>query len=165
MMSDRKQKILAHLSENRAVLNAVLDQLTPEQWETSIQDGDEHWTPHNLLAHLFDAERGMVGQATRIAAGETPIPPDFDLDRWNRRAVKKMSDQTVADLRRSLAETRAAAVQAIEALPEAGLDVIGRHSSLQMLSVEAIFRLIGSHEHDHTAIIAAAFKLPISASA
>ena len=160
-MSERKQKILADLAHARVLLDAVLDQLTAEQWEMSIQDGDEHWTPHNLLAHLFDAERGMVGQATRIAAGETPIPPDFDLDRWNRRAVKKLNDQSVADLRHNLTETRAAVNQAIEALPEAGLDVIGRHSSLQMLSVEAIFRLIGSHERDHAANIAAAFKLPM----
>ncbi len=162
-MSDRKQTILAQLTLTRGHLNEVLDLLTTDQWETTIQGDDEHWTPHNMLAHLTDAERGMVGQATRIAASETPIPPDFNLDRWNRRTVKKLENLTVADLRARLVESRAAAIQAIEAMPEAGLDLIGRHSSLEMMTVEAIFRLIGSHERDHATIISSAFKIQVSA--
>lgn len=162
MMSNRKQALLTHLTETRATLNHVLDQLTEAQWETPIQEGDERWTAHHMLAHLFDAERGMVNQATRIAAGETPIPPDFDLNRWNRRAVQKLQDQTVADLRARLLETRAVAQQALETLPDAALDSVGRHSSLQMMSVEVMFRLIGDHERAHAALIAEAFQLPLS---
>ncbi len=158
-MIDRKQAILADLERARAVLNSVLDKLTPEQWAMPVQEGDAHWTAHQVLSHLFDAERGMISQAVRIAAGEEPIPPDFDLNRWNKRATEKLKDKSVAELRQGLAELSLKLKEELDKLSEAQLDRIGRHSSLQMMSVEQIIQLIGAHEIAHAEGIAAALGL------
>ncbi|MHB8625322.1 MAG: DinB family protein [Aggregatilineales bacterium] len=159
-MSDRTQEMLTELERQRAALLGVLRRLTPAQWETPVQDGDSHWTARQMVAHLSDAERGMVGQATRIAAGEEPIPPDFDLSRWNKRAVEKLNEKSSAELLQSLTESRVRLKEALAKLTDADLDKVGRHSSLQMMTVEAIFRLIGTHEFNHATIIASALKLP-----
>jgi|SRR5579859_651550 len=156
-MIDRKQAILDGLENARAKLNNVLDRLTPEQWEKPVQEGDAHWTARQILSHLYDAERGMIGQVIRIANGEEPIPPDFDLNRWNKRATEKLQDKTVAELRQSLVETRARLKEELAKLSDAQLDRIGRHSSLRMMSVEQILREIGVHELEHGKNIAAAF--------
>ncbi len=160
-MSDRTQEILIELEQQRSILLNVLRRLTPEQWEMPVQDGDSHWTARQMLAHLSDAERGMIGQATRIAAGDEPIPPDFDLSRWNKRAVEKLNEKSSAELLQSLTDSRARLKEALTKLTDADLDKVGRHSSLQMMTVEAIFRLIGTHEVDHATNIASALKLPM----
>jgi uncharacterized protein (TIGR03083 family) len=159
-MTDRTQAILADLQRQRGILLNVIERLTPEQWETPVQDGDAHWTARQMLSHLCDAERGMTGQAIRIAAGEEPIPPDFDLSRWNKRAVEKLSEKSPAELVQNLEETRARLKEVIARLTDPDLDKIGRHSTLRMMSVEAIIREIGIHEIDHASVIAAAFHLP-----
>lgn len=164
MITDRTQALLTDLERQRAVLLSVLKRLSEEQWDIPVQEGDARWTARQMLAHLYDAERGMTGQATRIAAGEEPIPPDFDLSRWNKRTVEKLNEKTPAELLQGLNETRARLKEALARLTDADLDKVGRHSSLRMMSVEAIFREIGIHEIIHATAIADAFHWPVPAA-
>ena len=163
MLTERSQAILTELERQRAALLSVLNRLSPEQWEIAVQEGDAHWTARQMLSHLYDAERGMTGQAMRIAAGEEPIPPDFDLNRWNKRSVEKLNEKTPAELLQSLTETRARLKDTLAKMTDADLDKVGRHSTLRMMSVEAILREIGIHEIIHAKAIAEAFHWPVPA--
>jgi hypothetical protein len=153
-MSDRKTAILGDLDQTRQSLIQVLDSMAPDDWEKTIQEADQHWTVRQIVAHLVDAQRGMTGQISKINAGEEPIPPDFDLSRWNKRAVEKSADKSSQELLKALEDGRVALKQAVETLTDADLDKQGRHSSLEIMSLEQIARLIGAHEAEHAAMIA-----------
>jgi len=153
-MSNRKADILSLLDQTRQQLKAVLDRLQPGDWETQIQDEDQQWTVRQVVSHLVDAQRGMTSQVTRINAGQEAVPPDFDLNRWNKRAVEKAADKTPPELLIMLEEGRAALKQVLDTLSDTDLDKRGRHSSLKIMSIEEIIRLIGTHEADHARIMA-----------
>ena len=120
----------------------MCDHLQIGDWEKTIQDEDQQWTVRQIVSHLVDAQRGMTGQISKISAGEDIIPADFDLNRWNRRAVEKQADKTPQDLIASLEDGRTALKQVVNGLSDDQLDKRGRHSSLQIMSVEEIIRLI-----------------------
>ncbi len=153
-MSMRKTAIVNLLDQTRQQLKAVLDRLQPGDWETPVQEADQKWTVRQIVSHLVDAQRGMTVQITRINAGEATVPPDFDLNRWNKRSVEKAADKQPPELLTALDEGRTALKQVLDGLSDSDLDKRGRHSSLQIMSIEEIARLIGTHEADHTKIIA-----------
>ena len=76
---------------------AVLSILQPEDVESHVYttEGVE-WKVRDVLAHLADAERGLLGQIRRLLVGQPTVPDDFDLNRWNRSAVRRRKDQTYA---------------------------------------------------------------------
>ncbi len=158
-MSDRKTNILTGLDQTRHTLTVVLDHLRPEDWEQPVQDEDQCWTARQMVVHLVDSQKGMTTQIRRIHAGEETVPPDFDLNRWNRRAVEKAADRTPEELRAALGSDRAALKQVLGGLSDADLDKQGRHSSLKIMSIEEIAVLIGTHERDHAQVIARRFAL------
>jgi uncharacterized damage-inducible protein DinB len=153
-MSSRMDDILHQLDQTRHTLRSVLDHLQIDDWEKTIQDEDQKWTVRQIVSHLFDAQRGMTGQISKISVGEEVIPPDFDLNRWNRRAVEKQADKTPQELVAGLEDGRTALKQVLNGLTDEQLDKRGRHSSLQIMSVEEIIRQIATHEADHARIIA-----------
>ncbi len=153
-MSDRKNDLLTLLDQTRQTLKGVLDRVQPGDWEKQIQAEDQKWTIRQIVSHLVDAQRGMTTQVSRIGAGEEPIPPDFDLNRWNRRAVEKAAGKTPQKLLSALDEGRVSLKQVVSGLSDEQLDRRGRHSSLRIMTVEEIIRQIGTHEADHARIIA-----------
>lgn len=154
-MSQRKAALLTSLDQNRQTLNGVLVRLKPSDWELRVQEGDQMWTVRQFLTHIVDAQKGMTGQMRRINAGEEAIPPDFDLNRWNRRAVEKGAAKTPEELLAGLEADRGALVEFLNGLADSDLDKRGRHSTLQIMSIEEIARLIGTHEAEHAEQIAA----------
>jgi len=161
-MSDRKTRILTQLDQTRNRLTAVLDHLRPDDWEQPVQDEDQHWTVRQMVSHLADAQKGMTTQMRRINAGEETVPPDFDINRWNRRAVEKAADRAPDELRATLVTDRAALKQFLDGLSDLDLDKQGRHSSLKIMSIEEIALLIGTHEREHTQVIARHFALDVA---
>src|SRR5437763_6180620 len=153
-MSARMDDILKQLDQTRHTLRSVLDHLQIDDWAKTIQDEDQQWTVRQIVSHLVDAQRGMTGQISKISMGEDVIPPDFDLNRWNRRAVEKQADKTPQDLIAALEDGRIALKQVVNGLTDDQLHKRGRHSSLTIMSVEEIVRLIGTHEAAHARIIA-----------
>src|SRR5262249_34465245 len=105
-MPDRKTEISQLLDDTRQTLKSVLDQLQTADWELQIQETDQLWTVRQIISHLADAQRGMTGQIKRINAGEETVPPDFDLNRWNRRAVEKAAERTPPELLKTLNDDR-----------------------------------------------------------
>jgi uncharacterized damage-inducible protein DinB len=153
-MSDRKAEIYALLDNSRHNLRKLLDGLQSADWEKQVQEGDNFWTVRQMVSHLADAQRGMTGQISNISVDKDVIPADFDLDRWNKRAVEKFAEKTPEELLVMLEEGQVNLKQVLAGLSDEQLDKRGRHSSLEIMSVEEIARLIGTHEAEHTKIIA-----------
>ena len=151
----RQQSILQQLSESYTYLTDHLGRLAPAEWERQVQEGDQQWTVRQILVHLVDAQRGMTGQMMRISQGEETVPPDFDLNRWNKRAVEKNAERTPDDLMAQLKTDYDKLTSFVGTLSDADLDKRGRHSSLVIMSIEEIARLIASHEMDHMHLIEA----------
>lgn len=149
----RQESVLKQLDESYAYLTDHLGRLTPADWERPIQDADQQWTARQILVHLVDSQKGMTGQMLRINQGEEAIPVDFDLNRWNKRTVEKNAERTVADLMAQLESDFAKLKTFVSSLSDADFDKRGRHSSLEIMSLEQISRLIASHEMEHVQLI------------
>ncbi|MGQ9889525.1 MAG: DinB family protein [Aggregatilineales bacterium] len=158
MPSKRIEQIKQHLAEARQRLDHVLDAAEAHQDAIVFSDG-HGWTVRHLAVHLADADRGATRQVMGIAAGQEVIPPDFDLDRYNRRAVEKRADMTYAEARAALAASRAELLAWLDTIDDATLDAQGRHASLAIMSVEKILGAMAWHERAHADDIARAAGL------
>jgi len=158
MPSERIEQIKQQLAEARHRLDRVLDAAEAHQDTVVFSDG-QGWTVRHLAVHLADADRGSARQVMGIAAGQEVIPPDFDLDRYNRRAVEKRADMTYAEARAALAASRAELLAWLDTIDDAALDAQGRHASLAIMSVEEILGVMARHERAHADDIARAAGL------
>ncbi len=160
MPATRIAQIKQNLAEARQRLDRVLDAAEPHQDVTVFSDG-QGWTVRHLLIHLADADRGNSRQAMSIAAGQEVIPPDFDLDRYNRRTIEKRGEMTFDEARVSLAASRAELLAWLDITHDAALDAQGRHATLRIMSVADILGLMAAHERMHAADIARAVGLDV----
>jgi hypothetical protein len=152
-MSDRRTEIIQALELSRQKLKGVISRLKPEDWERTIQEEDQRWTVRQILAHLVSGQKGMFNQIVGISEGKEGVPPDFDLNRWNRRSVEKSAERNPQDLLATLDADQVELKRFISTLPEESFDKQGRHGSLRIMSIQEIGLLIASHEADHTQII------------
>ncbi len=127
-----------------------IQRLAAQAGAVVVYPGEPRWTVRDLLAHLADAERGMLRQAQRIVRGEPALPEDFDLMRWNRRAVEKRAGTSSADLLAEIEAAHHAWVEFVEGLDEAALDRQGRTAEGERLTVEDFARHAAEHRMDHT---------------
>ncbi len=149
-MSERKQSIRAYMEARHAESWPILKSLRPEDLDRPVYSHrDETWRIREILIHLADAERGLLGQVQRLCAGEQTIPPDFDLERWNRRTVRKYADRPLEELLQRIETSFQEALAFLDSLPEEKLDLVGRHPSGQMLSTEGYLRRIVDHRAEH----------------
>jgi hypothetical protein len=151
MIGTKKEAIKRKLTETRQEWLSVLNGLTAEQWETRAYSEGSEWRVVDILRHVADSERGMTGLMAQIKAGGEGVPPDFDLARWNKRVVDKLSDKGPEELLAGMAENRAALFAFMDTLDEADWDRRGRHASLQVMSIEEVCHLIADHEALHLA--------------
>jgi hypothetical protein len=153
-VSDRKQAIAEFLRQCHAATWPVLSSLTEAERALPVYgDGDALWSVGDLVGHLADAEGGLLGQIERLLAGQATVPEDFDLDRWNRSAVRRSKGRSHPELLDQILKAHQEALATLAATPEAALDQTGRHGSGEMLTVEGFFRRMADHRRDHTAAI------------
>lgn len=158
-MSERKAALRAHLERRHSESWPVLQSLTADDMGVEVYtEGEQTWTVKDLLGHLADGERGNLGQVQRLIAGQQTVPEDFDLDRWNRSAVRKSADAQPADLLQSIEQAYQQALAFLESLQEADLDLQGLHSSLATLTAEGFLRRMVDHRAEHVADIQKALQ-------
>jgi hypothetical protein len=153
MAQDRKEAIKRKLTETREEWLRVLGGLSAEQWATPAYAEGSDWRVVDMLRHVTDSERGMTALMAQIKAGGEGVPPDFDLARWNKRVVDKLSDKGPEELLAGMAENRSALFSFMDTLDEADWDKKGRHASLEVMSIEEVCHLIADHEALHLAVI------------
>jgi hypothetical protein len=152
-LQDRKRAIVQKLQSARSSLSALAARLEAEQWELPVYADGQNWRASDVLRHMAEAERGMTRLIEVIRQGGEGVPANFDLNRYNSRAVEKSQDRPVGQLLEGMAQNRAGLLALLEALSAADLERIGRHGSLRMLTISQILELIAEHERDHTADI------------
>ncbi len=159
-MSERKTNLREYLQEKHDYVVSVLDRLNSDDWTATVYRPDHAatWTIHDVLAHLADSTRGQLRNARLISKGEDPIPPEFDLQRWNKRVVSKAAEANTGELADTIRNTFAAWIEFLDEVPEDALDNEGRHPGGQTESVEGYLRVYASHEANHIADLEKAFN-------
>lgn len=156
-MSKRSQSIRDYLERKHSETWPVLSGLTSDDMRVMVYDNEGgRWTVKDILGHLADAERGVLGQAQRLVAGKQTVPSDFDLTRWNRSAVRKNDGTSPAELLERITTAFQASLEFLGSLEDSQLDLVGRHSSGQLLSTEGFLRRLADHRAEHVADIRAA---------
>ncbi len=158
-MSERKEELRSHMELRHAESWPVLEGLNDSDMGVEVYSAEEGtWTVRDLLGHLADGESGNLGQAKRLVAGEQTVPPDFDLDRWNRGAVRRAAETSPAVLMRVIADSYSSALVFLESLADSDLDKLGLHSSGEMLTTEGFLRRMVDHWLEHVTDMQAALR-------
>jgi uncharacterized damage-inducible protein DinB len=153
-MADRKRLLADYMRASHESTWSVLSALTDADLLRPVfGDGDALWTIADLVVHLADAESGILGQIQRLLAGQQTVPEDFDLNRWNRSAVRRGKGRALADLLEHIQRAHGEALATLDSTDEARLDLKGRHASGDILTVEGFFRRMADHRRGHTADI------------
>jgi hypothetical protein len=100
------------------------------------------------------SEAGQLGQIQRGIAGGVTVPDDFDVHRYNRRAVQKQAAVPVAELLAIIERDHQAVLAALDAVSDADLDKTGRHARGDTLTIEQFFHRITEHRRQHAEALA-----------
>ncbi len=149
MYEATKAQVFQKLSGARQTLLARLDELESEQWEKTVYTEHADWTIKDLFGHLMDSERSKTRLIEIIKEGGEGVPPDFDINRWNARTIKKTLDLTTDEIRSEMITNRGRLLEMLYDMPDEDWTKKGRHGSLQVMSVEEILNLIADHENEH----------------
>jgi hypothetical protein len=149
-MTDRKEALRDALQDAHAASWSVLSGLTSEEYDVKVYTGTpEGWTVRLVVAHLADAERGLLGQARRVLDGQAGVPSDFDRDRWNRSAVRRKASASIPELLKEIEGAHEEALSFLQDLNEEGLDRSGIGSMGHALTVEGFLRRMVEHRQEH----------------
>lgn len=158
-MSERKQSIREYMLEQHRHSWSTLSALDQGDMSVAVYETPEQtWHVRDMLAHLADAESGLLAQARRISKGEQTLPEDFDIDRWNNSAVRRRSEASPGAHLAEIEASFQAALKFLEELDDVALDWTGRHSSGALLTLEEYFRRIVDHRVEHTMDIRRALR-------
>ena len=149
-MSERIDTLRTLLQSNhRETFEQLQDLGEPELSVEVYQAEDGPWTAKDILGHLVDAEQGLYLQLGRLAKGDDPLPADFDVDRWNRRAVPRRRQLSYPELLTELESARRKILTLLNSTNESALDQTGRRPDMGELSLEALFRWVAGHRSHH----------------
>ncbi len=156
-MSERTISIKQRMQQLHQESWPVLRDLTQDDLPRPVYSHEaEDWTVRDVLAHLADSERGILGQVQRLVAGEITVPEDFDLERWNRSAVRKRAEVDPGKLLQAIDVAYQEALSFLDQLDDQSLDLQGRHASGDILSAEGFFLRMANHRAQHAADIRSA---------
>ena len=160
MPDAHKADIRAHIDTNHQSFLDVAASLKPADFDIPVYGGrDQHgWRVQSVIAHLAAAASGMLHSARAIAAGEDPVPPNFDLARWNQRSVQKAADVPAELLLDRIEQRHQEWMQFLDEIPSTHLQRRGRHARGDLLTVEGFMRRYAEHEAHHASEIRNALR-------
>ena len=138
---------IALLSRTPAALNALLRDL-PESW-TFRNEGENTWTPFDIVGHLIHAERTDWVQRVRtiLQFGETQAFAPFD----RSGHAREIRGKSLAQLLEEFARVRAENLDKLRALnlkPE-DLKRRGKHPSLGPVTMANLLATWATHDLTH----------------
>ena len=149
-MTDRIAALRSLLHSNHQSTRGELVALSEADLAATVYEtADGPWTAKDILGHLVDAEQGLFLQLSRLAAGDDPLPADFDVDRWNRRAVPRRRSLSYQELLTELDAARSQILGLLESVDETALDQTGSRPDMGTLSLEDLFRWVAGHRDHH----------------
>ena len=149
-MTDRKTQLRQTIQADDAASMAIFKRITLEQWDQPVpSDEGANWKARDVLAHVAVSEGGQFSVIQRVLAGEGGVPADFELNRYNRRAVQKQAEHTVPDFLAAIERDHTQVLALLETVSETDLDRTGRHARGDMLTVAQFFHRITEHRRQH----------------
>jgi hypothetical protein len=137
------------LSRTPIILKSLLSNL-PTEWVFG-NEGDQTWSPFDVLGHLIHGERTDWLPRIRIIlqAGESETFEPFD--RFAQFEASK--GKSLEDLLSSFAESRSANLEALNKLNITAEDLVrrGKHPELGTVSLEELIATWVVHDLDHLA--------------
>lgn len=142
----RKEQLWAQLTQVRQKVKALVQALTPAEWEVLVTD---RWRVRDVIAHLAVAEKGHVQVGWALLRGEPLNVEGFDLDTYNNRAVNERRALPVEAVLAELDEARAETAALLAAVSPEDWEKGGHHPGGFDVTVTGLFRVIAIHEHRH----------------
>ncbi|HEV3278899.1 MAG TPA: DinB family protein [Terriglobia bacterium] len=146
-MEHNLDNTISLLARTPAALNALLRDL-PEAW-TLRNEGEETWSPFDVLGHLIHAERTdwMPRARMILQFGDTRTFEPFD--RWGQ--LRESEGKSLGQLLDEFARLRSENLDALRALnlrPE-DLELRGRHPALGAVTLSQLLATWAAHDLTH----------------
>jgi hypothetical protein len=147
-----RERIEAHvekLNQARQFLLATLSKIAERGDEQIYSDGAQ-WTVRQLAIHILIADKGHNAMILGAARGESIIPEDYDLERFNKRSVDKSAEMTLEQVEAGLIHTRAELLTWLAEQNDSVLDKQARHATLRIMSISQMLDIMAWHETTHS---------------
>ena len=148
-MSAKHDLIRKRLRDEGDKLLATFEDLTPEQWQTTIYTDGAIWTIKDLLAHQVSAERKFQFYGRDILNGGEGAPEGFVIDDFNNAEVAGLAERSISQLLADLRATRQDTIDLVAGIDDADFARRGRHPFFGDMSIEEMFKLIYRHNMMH----------------
>ncbi len=146
---DTAEFLIERLELDREKTMEFFGAISEEDWERTVYSEGTSWTVRQVLAHLAAAEDAVARLIDHVVSGGGGVPEDFDLDRYNERRVRDLTEQSPAELIQIFAERRAQTIAQVASYGERELRLQGRHPFLGIAPVIEMIKLMYRHTQIH----------------
>jgi hypothetical protein len=146
-MDHTLHQTISLLARTPAALNTLLRDL-PESW-TSRNEGENTWSPFEIVGHLIHAERTDWMSRAKIVLQFGETQPFEPFDRWGQ--VREIQGKSLGQLLDEFARLRSenlAELRALSLRPE-DLERRGRHPSLGIVTLSQLLSTWAVHDLTH----------------
>lgn len=147
-MSERKEALKEQLTVARQHLLEALA-LVGARGDEQLYSEGAGWTLRQLAIHLMVTDRGISRVIQQVAEGQNPITAEYDVDRFNHRAVEKNADVTLEQALAGLRQSRTEFLAWLDAVDEDRLDLMGLHPLQITMPVWQFIETQAIHEQGH----------------
>jgi hypothetical protein len=157
-MLDELRVRARELERNRAIFTAFLEELDETAWTAPV--GTENYSPRQTVAHLAGACKSMTRMGYNwIAAKDTIIRPDFDLNFFNARQQEKRAQMPNAALVEEWIAAQKDLIALMETVRPEDLVKRGDHPLEKNAPLRRLFEIVTTHEADHIHRVMDAFSI------
>lgn len=148
-MTKRNDYLTQRLEKGAKKTQAFFKELDAAQWQAVVYSEGAAWTVRQILAHFVSTEQSIARLITNIINNSGSLPDDFDVDRFNEGAVKKLDNLSPEALLDSFIQAREQMIAIVRGFSDADLDKIGRHPWFKSAPVEEMIKLVYRHNQIH----------------
>jgi len=123
--------------------------LTRDQWGVLVYPQKSDWSMHHLLAHFVSSEIGRKELIFNVYNDGKGAPPDFEIDHFNQREVKKFSAESDDDLLNRFTQERTQLIEHVSVMSPQDLERIGNDPYLGEVALAEMIKLTYRHLQIH----------------
>ena len=148
-MTNRNEYLTQRLEKGAKKTQAFFEALDTDQWFVQVYSEGTSWTVQKILAHFVSTEQSIARLVINIINDSSTLPKDFDIDRFNEGAVKKLESLSPIALLDAFIEARQQMIAMVAQINDANLDKIGRHPWFKSAPIEEMIKLVYRHNQIH----------------
>ena len=148
-MPDIPQALADRLREEGDRVIEFFKHLTRDQWRVLVYPQEGDWSMHHLLAHFVSSEIGRKELICNVYNDGKGAPPDFEIDHFNQREVKKFSAESDDDLLNRFTQERTRLIEHVSVMSPQDLERIGNDPYLGEVALAEMIKLTYRHLQIH----------------